>query len=90
MIITPGVPPLDETHEQRGEPVLDIDDGDDLEVARELAARLNAAEHRWFVMYGAGSRTYWAFPLWDPGTRIILEADTAERLRALMRRAERR
>jgi hypothetical protein len=89
MIITPGVPPLEESHEEP-DPILAIDDGDDLEVARELANRLNAAEDRWFVMYGAGSRTYWAFPLWDPGARMILEADRPERLRALMRRAEAR
>lgn len=60
----------------------------ELQAARKIAMELNEAEQRWHVMYGAGSRSYWAFPLWDPGLPIVLESPSPARLVSAMRETE--
>jgi len=88
MIINPALPPPEETsgglEEHEPEDFVEYE----LNTARGIAAELNAAEERWFVMYGAGSRSYWAFPLWDPGLPMVLESGSPQRLVAAMRETE--
>jgi hypothetical protein len=93
--LTESIPPLDDPADVGPAPspspaalseVLEID----VEAARHFASKMNAAESRWFVMYGAASRSYWAFPLWDPGIALVLENPSPQRLQVAMREAEAR
>jgi hypothetical protein len=90
MIINPSPPPISEitVHDHpvrtRHAPDRESDFG------RLRADELNATEHRWHVIYGPGSRSFWAFPLWDPGASIVLEDVDPYRLRRLMRETEAR
>jgi hypothetical protein len=85
VIINPGVPPVDEAPDQPEQgPVPEFG----LDAARAIAAEMDAAEERWYVMYGAGSRSYWAFPLWDPGLPMVLESASPVRLVDAMRETE--
>lgn len=90
MIINPALPPSDENPEDSSDSAPELAEiaEYELESARKIALDLNAAEERWYVMYGAGSRSYWAFPLWDPGLPMVLESASPARLVAAMREAE--
>ena len=93
MIINPALPPPDETSDvlevsvNRKGAVVDIIEYE-LQAARKVAAEINAAEERWLVMYGAGSQSYWAYPLWDPGLPLVLESSSPARLVDAMRETE--
>lgn len=92
MIINPGIPRVGETPgdpERQDVPAAEPGAAD-LDAARSVASKMNAAEELWYVMYGAGSRSYWAFPLWDPGMRLVLESTSPTQLLAAMREAETR
>lgn len=89
MIVNPAPPPLDDTPVVDPVPARPVHD-EEADYGRLRAAELNAAERNWHVMFGRGSRSYWAFPLWDPGARLILEDVDPHRLRRLMREAEAR
>lgn len=90
MITNPALPPIsgisapDHPVRTRHAPDKESDFG------RLRADELNATEHHWYVIYGPGSRSFWAFPLWDPGARIVLEDADPYRLRRLMRETEAR
>jgi hypothetical protein len=49
---------------------------------RDIAQRINANEPAWDVMYGLGSRRFWAFPCWRgaPNGLIVSAADPGELL----------
>jgi hypothetical protein len=91
MIINPAPPPIGDSPAQ-GRPAARTAQARDEEsdFGRLRADELNATEHRWHVIYGPGSRSFWAFPLWDPGARLVLEDVDPHRLRRLMRDAEAR
>ena len=87
MIINPGVPPIDEAPETDSSAPSSVPE-EGLDAARAIAAEMDAVEERWYVMYGAGSRSYWAFPLWDPGLPMVLESASPVRLADAMRETE--
>ncbi|GAB3276365.1 hypothetical protein GCM10027589_01930 [Actinocorallia lasiicapitis] len=89
MIVNPAPPPLDDTTGP-AEVALGPAHDDEADFGALRAAEINAAERNWHVMYGRGSRSFWAFPLWDPGARLILEDVDPHRLRRLMHEAEAR
>jgi hypothetical protein len=49
---------------------------------RDIAQRINANEPAWDVMFGLGSRKFWAFPCWRgaPAGLIVSAADPSELL----------
>jgi hypothetical protein len=56
--------------------------------AREAAARLDAAEPAWHVMYRAGARELMAVAMWDPGFALLLTDTDPHALVIQMRAAE--
>lgn len=55
---------------------------------RELAALLDQTETGWTVLYGLGGRRFYAIATMRVAESLIIEARTAEELRALIRDAE--
>jgi hypothetical protein len=55
---------------------------------RRSAARLDAAEPAWHVMYRAGARELMAMAMWDPGFPLILTDTDPHALLTQMRAAE--
>jgi hypothetical protein len=49
---------------------------------RDIAQRINANEPAWDVMFGLGSRKFWAFPYWRgaPDGLVVSAADPSELL----------
>jgi len=55
---------------------------------REEAARLNAREPGWEVLYGPWTRRFWGFAAWPSPRGVIVHAPTADELVDAMRAAE--
>lgn len=55
---------------------------------RRIAAHLNQAHPNWHVMWGAHSRLFWAFPLFNAQPGTIISAADPEDLAAQMRQTE--
>ncbi|GAA3233021.1 hypothetical protein GCM10010468_65350 [Actinocorallia longicatena] len=92
MIVNPAPPPLEDNafDPARVAAAPRRARDEEADFGRIRAAELNATERNWHVMYGSGSRSFWAFPLWDPGARLILEDVDPHRLRRLMHETEAR
>lgn len=56
--------------------------------ARDQAERLNQAFPGWVVLYGPGSRRFYAIATWPAPEPIMVEATTTEDLAERMREAE--
>ncbi|MFF4779385.1 hypothetical protein ACFY05_41880 [Microtetraspora fusca] len=56
--------------------------------ARSAARRLDERWQGWLVMYGTGSRLFYAVAAWPVPEPLILTAPTAAELEALMRQHE--
>jgi hypothetical protein len=54
-----------------------------------MAARIEEVFPEWFVMWGAYSRQFWAYPLFDAPAGTIVHAASASDLAAMMRRVQR-
>lgn len=55
---------------------------------RAAAERLDRIEPAWTVWYGTGTRRFHAVAAWTAAEPLIVQADTADELRDLMREAE--
>lgn len=64
-------------------------DAIDLARNRTAAAELDAAEPAWHLWYAPGDRRFYAFPLWDPGTSLVLVDTDPATLTEQMRQTER-
>ncbi|GHH68736.1 hypothetical protein GCM10017673_18350 [Streptosporangium violaceochromogenes] len=56
--------------------------------ARDQAERLNQAHPEWVVLYGTGSRRFYAIAAWPAPEPVMVEDPTAEGLQDRMREAE--
>lgn len=60
----------------------------ELETGRRTASRMTSEFPRWVVMFGAASRRFWAFPLWENATCGRLEHANPNNLAQTMRTME--
>lgn len=57
---------------------------------RATAERINRSRSQWLVLWGCYSRLYWAFPLFETGSHMLLHSEDPDALAARMDEAERR
>jgi hypothetical protein len=57
---------------------------------RAFAEQINQARPHWLVLWGAYSRRFWAFPLFEMRPRMVVHASYPDALLARMDAAERR
>jgi hypothetical protein len=55
---------------------------------RQAAAQIQASHPRWLVLWGVGSRRYWAFPTFNAAPGTIVSALGPRELVALLDQAE--
>jgi hypothetical protein len=62
----------------------------DDDACRATAERINRSRPQWLVMWGCYSRLYWAYPLFEMRSRILVRAAYPDALVAHMDEVERR